>query len=121
VTDGKKMVGDTACPIVGSVDVIGSKWKLLVIRYLADSPLGFNELLKRIGTTNSKELSLTLKQLGNSGLVERKVVSLQPFRVEYSLTQMGYELKPVLKELRKWGEKWRSRFRYNPIKTVDHH
>jgi DNA-binding HxlR family transcriptional regulator len=107
--DNKKKSGrDPVCPIVNSVDVIGSKWKLLAIRYLADSPLGFNELLRRIGSTNSKELSLTLKQLGNSGLVERKILSVQPFRVEYTLTQMGYELKPVLEDLRKWGEKWRS-------------
>ncbi|PSN83397.1 hypothetical protein B9Q01_04865 [Candidatus Marsarchaeota G1 archaeon OSP_D] len=101
-----KSVKEEVCPIVNSIELIGSKWKLIVIRYLSESPMGFNELLKRIRSSNSKELSLTLKQLQDVGIVERRIVSYQPFRVQYALTQKGEELKPVLEELRKWGEKW---------------
>lgn len=101
-----KTAGNGLCPIVNSIDIIGTKWKLIVIRYLVDSPMGFNLLLRKTGTNNSKELSLTLKQLQRDGIVERRIVSTQPFRVEYALTKKGEELRPVLDQLRVWGEKW---------------
>jgi len=71
-----------------------------------DEPQGFNDLLKTIPSANSKTLSRTLKLLQKEGIIERKVISLQPFSVEYSLTKKGRALRPVVEELRKWGEQW---------------
>lgn len=78
----------------------------MVVRYLLESPMGFNELMRRIGGISSKTLSATLKQLQREGMVIREVVSMQPFSVRYCLTEKGRELKPVIDELMRWGEKW---------------
>lgn len=93
------------CPIVEAVRVIGSEPKLIVVRFLSQGGKGFNELL-RDTELSSKTLSATLKSLETSGLVERKVVNLRPFKVRYELTEKGKELEPVLEKLGEWGNKW---------------
>ncbi|MEM1942694.1 MAG: helix-turn-helix domain-containing protein [Candidatus Caldarchaeum sp.] len=97
---------ENVCPMAAAARVIGSIWSLVVISYLASSPKGFNELLRLVPMLNSKTLSRTLKNLQARGLVQRNVVSLQPFAVSYSLTPMAEELKPILEGLRSWGLKW---------------
>ncbi len=104
--DEQKRADGEVCPIVESIRIVGSTWKLIIIRYLLDGPKGFNELLRAIHGLNSKTLSRTLKQLQQDGLVERRVVALQPFSVEYRLTEKGQALQPVIQALRKWGEEW---------------
>ena len=94
------------CPIVEAIRHVAGVWRLVVVRYLMDHPQGFNDLLKTIPASNSKTLSRTLKLLMKEGLIERKILSLQPFAVQYSLTQKGRALEPVLNELKKWGERW---------------
>ena len=94
------------CPIVGSIQVIGSMWRLIVIRYLMDRPMSFNELLRAANGLNSKTLSRTLKYLQQEGIVKREIVSTQPFSVRYSLTEKGYDLQPVIEALKTWGIKW---------------
>ncbi len=79
---------------------------MVIISYLVQGPKGFNELLKAVPGLNSKTLSRTLKSLQRKGLVERRVLNLQPFSVSYSLTPMAMELAPILEQLRKWGIKW---------------
>ncbi len=93
------------CPIVATIHRIGSEWKLIVIRYLMDRPLRFNQLL-RLSGADSKTLSRVLRQLEAEGLVRREVISTRPFAVEYSLTDKARELRPVIEEMRRWGEKW---------------
>jgi len=95
------------CPVVESLHVIGNEKKLIIVRYLLDKPMRFNELL-RVGL-DSKTLSRSLKSLEASGIVRRQVINTQPFSVQYSLTQMGMELKPVIDSLRSWAEKWLDR------------
>lgn len=85
---------------------IRSIWKLVVIRFLLDGPKGFNELLRSFPQMNAKTLSRALKSLQEEGVVDRKIVSTNPFLVKYELTQKGRELKPMLTALRKWGSKW---------------
>ncbi|MCS6783617.1 MAG: helix-turn-helix transcriptional regulator [Candidatus Caldarchaeum sp.] len=94
------------CPIVAAAKLLGSMWALVVISYLSTGPKGFNELLHLVPQLNSKTLARTLKTLQSRGLVNRTVVSTQPFAVSYSLTPMAEELAPILENLRKWGEKW---------------
>jgi len=94
------------CPIAAAARLLGSVWSLVVINYLMDGPMGFNELLRQIPGLNSKTLSRTLKSLQAKGLVIREVVSTQPFAVRYALTPAAKELKPVVHALSMWGSKW---------------
>ena len=86
--------------------LLGSVWSLVVINYLMEGAMGFNELLRQIPGLNSKTLSRTLKSLQSKGLVIREVVSTQPFAVRYVLTPAAQELKPVVHALSRWGSKW---------------
>jgi len=99
----KPDLNDEICPMVTAAKILGSVWSLVIISYLLDGPKGFNELLKLIPGMNAKTLSRTLKRLQSNGLVERKIVSVQPFSVRYSLTPTAMELKPILEKLRNWG------------------
>ncbi|MCL4340628.1 MAG: helix-turn-helix transcriptional regulator [Candidatus Thermoplasmatota archaeon] len=95
-----------SCPIVEAIKEIGGEWRLIVIRYLNDGPMGFNDLLKNIEGLNSKTLSSTLKYLEAHSIVTREVESTRPFRVRYSLTDKGKSLKYSLEDLKRWGEEW---------------
>ncbi len=95
-----------SCPIVEAIKEIGGEWRLIVIRYLNDGPMGFNDLLKNIDGLNSKTLSSTLKYLEAHSIVTREVESTRPFRVRYSLTDKGKSLKYSLEDLKRWGQEW---------------
>jgi len=99
-------VQDKVCPVVSAAKLLGSVWSLVVISYLMDGAMGFNELLNKIPSLNSKTLSRTLKSLQAKNLIRREVLSLQPFSVSYSLTPAAMDLKPLIKELRRWGYRW---------------
>ena len=92
------------CPVVESLHVVGNEKKLVIIRFLLDKPMRFNQLLK-FGL-DSKTLSRALKSMEAQGLVNRHVINTQPFSVEYSLTEKGSQLKPVIDALRTWAEEW---------------
>lgn len=94
------------CPIVEAIKTIGGQWNLVVIRYLSDRPMGFNEILRETNTMNSKTLSRVLRTLQQRGLINREIISTQPFQVRYSLTAKGEALKPVMEALGDWGKKW---------------
>jgi DNA-binding HxlR family transcriptional regulator len=92
------------CPVVESLHLVGNEKKLMIVRFLLDRPMRFNQFLK-VGL-DSKTLSRALKSMETQGLVNRAVISTQPFSVEYSLTEKGRELKPVIDSLRSWAERW---------------
>ncbi len=94
------------CPIVEAIRQMGGEWSMIVVRYLMDRPMGFNEILRNAHGMNSKTLSRVLKSLQEKEIVNRKVVSTQPFSVEYSLTPKGKDLETIMDELKKWGEEW---------------
>ena len=96
--------GEPFCPVVESLRFVGNEKKLVIIRFLLDRPMRFNELIK-VGL-DSKTLSRALKGLEESGIVKRQVLSTQPFSVQYSLTEKGRGLKPVIDSLRAWAERW---------------
>jgi DNA-binding HxlR family transcriptional regulator len=79
---------------------------MIVIRYLHDGPMRFNELKRTMGNVSSKTLSRSLKHLTKEGVVIRHVVGETPVSVEYSLTERGEELSEALHGLRRWGRKW---------------
>ncbi len=93
------------CPVTSTMQLIGNKWKPVVIhRLLENQPCGFSELKSNIPGISSKALSNTLKELERHGLVDRNVISDRPFRVQYSLTYHGEALEPIVRELERWGE-----------------
>jgi DNA-binding HxlR family transcriptional regulator len=94
------------CPAVKSIAKVGNELRLVVIRYLIDRPMRFNELMAAAKTIDPKSLSRVLKYLVAEGIVRREVLSTQPFMVQYSLTEKGMELKPVIDSLYAWGERW---------------
>lgn len=94
------------CPIVEAIRQMGGEWNMIVVRYLLEKPMGFNEILRNAKGMNSKTLSRVLKNLQEREIVDRKVLSTQPFSVEYSLTEKGLAIQPIMEQLRKWGSNW---------------
>ncbi|MBO4248061.1 helix-turn-helix transcriptional regulator [Halomicrobium sp. IBSBa] len=97
--------GEEWCPITTTASVIGKKWHpVLVHRLLEHGPSGFNELKESVDGISSKVLSDSLEDLQEHGLVDREVISEQPFRVQYSLTERGSSLEPVIDAMAEWGK-----------------
>ncbi|ELY52118.1 winged helix-turn-helix transcriptional regulator [Natronolimnohabitans innermongolicus] len=97
--------GEEWCSITSTATLIGKKWHTVVIhRLLAEGPLGFNALQEEVGGISSKVLSDVLEDLGEKQLVDREIVNEKPVRVEYSLTELGASLEPVIQEMAAWGE-----------------
>ena len=93
-----------ACPVETTLTLIGDKWKVLILRDLLPGTKRFGELRKSIGQVSQKVLTAQLRQMEDSGLLTRTVYPEVPPRVEYTLTELGYSLKPVLDALGCWGE-----------------
>jgi DNA-binding HxlR family transcriptional regulator len=88
-----------------TMGVIGGKWKTVILYYLIDGKLRYNELRKKMETVTERTLSLQLQQLQEDGVIQRKVFhSKPPLKVEYSLTELGKTLIPLLEEIAKWGD-----------------
>ena len=85
-----------ACPVETTLTLIGDKWKVLILRDLMPGTKRFGELKKSIGHVSQKVLTAQLRDMEASGLLNRKVYAEVPPRVEYTLTELGYSLKPVL-------------------------
>ena len=92
-----------ACPVETTLMLIGDKWKVLIQRDLMDGTKRFGELKKSIGTVSQKVLTAQLRDMEEKGLLTRKVYAEVPPRVEYTLTETGYSLKPVLDSMWAWG------------------
>lgn len=88
---------------------ISDKWKVLILRDLLPGTKRFGELKKSIGHVSQKVLTAQLRQMEQSGLVNRKVYAEVPPKVEYSLTDVGYSLKPILDAMWTWGEEYQKR------------
>ena len=93
-----------SCTTSIAMELIGGKWKSVILIYLLDGPKRYNELRKLISTITERTLSLQLKQLEKDGLLTRKVYTKKPpLKVEYALTSFGLTLKPVLLSIAEWG------------------
>ncbi len=92
-----------ACPVETTLMLIGDKWKVLILRDLMNGTKRFGELKKSIGTVSQKVLTAQLRDMEDKGLLTRKVYAEVPPRVEYTLTEIGYSLKPILDSMVIWG------------------
>lgn len=97
-----------ACPVETTLMLIGDKWKVLILRDLISGTKRFGELKKSIGSVSQKVLTAQLRDMEEKGLVNRKVYAEVPPRVEYTLTETGYSLKPILDAMWKWGESYKA-------------
>jgi DNA-binding HxlR family transcriptional regulator len=86
--------------------MLGNQWNMIVIRYLYDKPMRFNELRRAMGNVSSKTLSRSLKHLADEEIIDRSVLATSPISVEYSLTERGRELSESLYGMKSWGKKW---------------
>lgn len=98
-----------ACPVETTLTLIGDKWKVLILRDLMPGTKRFGELKKSVGNVSQKVLTAQLRTMEESGLVNRKVYAEVPPRVEYSLTELGRSLKPILDSMRAWGEAYKAK------------
>ena len=97
-----------ACPVELTLLLISNKWKILIIRDLLEGTKRFSELKKSINNISQKFLTSNLREMEENELLTRKVYPEVPPRVEYTLTDIGYSLKPLLDDMDKWGTWYRS-------------
>lgn len=91
------------CPVEITLSLVNKKWKILIIRELLNDTKRFGELQRGVGDISQKVLTSNLRSMEDDGLVNRKVYAEVPPRVEYSLTDLGRSLKPILDEMTNWG------------------
>ena len=101
-----------ACPVETTLTMISSKWKVLILRDLMPGTKRFGELKKSVGQVSQKVLTAQLREMEASGLLTRTVYAEVPPRVEYTLTELGYSLKPILDAMRSWGEGYKAKNAY---------
>lgn len=98
-----------ACPVATTVQLIGSKWKLLIIRNLLVRPWRFNELRKDLAGISQKVLTDSLRSMEQDGIVIRRVYPEVPPRVEYSLSELGESMRPIIQAMEQWGTDYNAR------------
>jgi len=91
------------CPVATTVQLIGSKWKLLIIQNLLGRPWRFNELRKALSGISQKVLTDSLRSMEADGIITRTIYPEVPPRVEYSLSAVGETMRPIIKSLEAWG------------------
>ena len=92
-----------ACPVETTLMLISDRWKVLIIRDLLEGTKRFGELKKSIGSISQQVLTSNLRAMEESGLLTRKVYPEVPPKVEYTLTETGYSLEPILDAMKEWG------------------
>ena len=95
------------CPVETTLMMIGDKWKVLIIRELLPGTKRFNEIHHSINGVSQKVLTQKLREMESDGLLERKVYAEVPPKVEYSLTELGMTLKPILDSMESWGNDYK--------------
>lgn len=98
-----------ACPVATTVQLIGSKWKLLILRNLFIRPWRFNELRKDLEGISQKVLTDSLRALEEDGIITRTVYPEVPPRVEYALSPLGQSMKPILDAMEEWGTEYKKK------------
>ena len=101
------------CPVATTVQLIGNKWKLLIMRNLLVRPWRFNELQKNLEGISQKVLTDSLRSMEADGIITRTVYAEVPPRVEYALSELGETMRPILNSMQAWGEN------YKALKSVE--
>ena len=99
----------TDCPVEYTASLIASKWKILILRDLIDGTKRYNELTRSVKGISAKVLTENLKELEKNGIITRKVYPVVPPKVEYSMTDKGNELKPIIDLMRDYGNKYKDK------------
>ncbi len=108
MSEAKSQTPLPACPVETTLTLIGDKWKVLILRDLMPGTKRFGELKKSVGGVSQKVLTAQLRAMEESGLVRRRVYAEVPPRVEYSLTDLGRSLKPILDAMLAWGQAYKT-------------
>lgn len=112
VNEEKKWHQLPDCPVETTLMLIGSKWKVLILRDLMPGTKRFGELKRSLGHVTQKVLTAQLREMEADGLLTRQVYAEVPPRVEYTLTELGYSLQPVLSAMWEWGEGYKKHLRW---------
>ena len=99
-----------ACPVATTVQLIGSKWKLLIMRNLLARPWRFNELRKDLDGINQKVLTDSLRSMEQDGIITRTVYPEVPPRVEYALSELGESMRPIINAMEVWGKNYKEKY-----------
>lgn len=99
-----------ACPVATTVQLIGSKWKLLILRNLMQRPWRFNKLRRDLEGISQKVLTDSLRSMEEDGILTRTVYPEVPPRVEYALSDLGQSLRPIIESMAEWGQNYKDRF-----------
>jgi DNA-binding HxlR family transcriptional regulator len=94
------------CPVEATADIIGGKWKAVILYYLFRGPKRFNELRRLLPEVTQRMLTLQLRELEQDGIVHREIYKEVPPKVEYSLTEFGASLGPIIVQMLDWGEQY---------------
>jgi DNA-binding HxlR family transcriptional regulator len=97
-----------ACPVATTVQLIGSKWKLLIMRNLLQRSWRFNELRKDLGGISQKVLTDSLRSMEEDGIITRTVYPEVPPRVEYALSDLGESMRPIMNAMEEWGTNYKN-------------
>ncbi len=100
-----------ACPVATTVQLIGSKWKLLIMRNLMARPWRFSELRKDLDGVSQKVLTDSLRAMESDGIITRTVYPEVPPRVEYALSPLGETMRPILDAMEKWGREYKEKMK----------
>ena len=95
------------CPVATTVALIGSKWKLLIMRNLLARPWRFNELKRDLAGISQKVLTDSLRSMEADGIITRTVYPEVPPRVEYALSELGESMRPVIRSMEEWGKEYK--------------
>ncbi len=109
MAEQKKIDELPACPVETTLNLIGSKWKVLILRDLLPGKKRFGELKRSVGSVSQKVLTAQLREMEADGLITRTVYAEVPPRVEYELSNLGMTLKPILDSMWSWGEEYKAK------------
>ena len=99
----------TECPVEYTASMIANKWKILILRDLLTGTKRYNELIRSVVGISAKVLTENLRELESDGIISRKVYPVVPPKVEYSLTEKGNELKPIINLMKEFGIKYKDK------------
>jgi DNA-binding HxlR family transcriptional regulator len=101
----KNMLAISACPVTTTLSVIGGKWKPIILFIILEEKKRFGEIKKLIPAITQKMLTQQLRELEQDGIIHRKVYPVVPPKVEYSMTEYGKSLAPILRTMAEWGQR----------------
>ena len=108
------------CPVEATADLIGGKWKAVILYYLFQGPKRFNELRRLLPEVTQRMLTLQLRELEQDSIVHREIYKEVPPKVEYSLTEFGTSLGPIIVQMLDWGEQYMEQIQEQKWQRISH-